>query len=119
MKMLLVGADLKNADKVQLAVQLRWPEAALLVSDDLATGLELIQREAPEVVLLQDGNCGKAHDSLTKTVGAIRSCSDVPLIVLADSHHRGDLDEVEALEAGAGSERAPRSTTLVPPGKGT
>jgi len=96
MKVLLIEDSPEIINGVSLTFRLRWPEAALIATDNGAKGLEMVEAESPDIVIL-DINLPDmtGFDVLEK----VRSFSDVPIIILTV---RGDeVDELRGLETGA------------------
>ena len=50
MKAAFIGAEVRTAELVTLAVHLRWPDVDPLVATTAAEGLEMVERESPDVV---------------------------------------------------------------------
>ena len=98
MKGLFIGFETAMAEQVQLAVRFRWPDATVSVANNPDVGLELVEREAPDVVILQSNTKGKPSSQVIRD---LRSFSDVPLIVLGSSDGGDEMDDVKALDAGA------------------
>ncbi len=98
MKVLFIGTELEKVEKVHLAVRLRWPDAVVLVASEVDEGVDIVERETPDVVIHQASPDDK---QLTQFIGELRGFSDVPLIVLEPEGGGGEMQEVKALEAGA------------------
>ena len=90
MKVLLIGVDPQNAEMVALTLRLRWPEARPLVATEAEKGVDLLEQESPDMVILQPNF---SDMSLSEAIQEIRRFSDVPLVVLA-----GQGNEVEAIK---------------------
>lgn len=95
MKVLFIGTEPEAAAKADVAVRLRWVDAKILVAGEPELGLELVEREQPDVVLLQAGS------SLNGFIEELRAFSDVPLVVLESEGGGEYLEEIKALESGA------------------
>ena len=98
MKVLFVGADLQAADKINLAVRLRWPNASVVMAAEEADSLEAVDYESPDVVMFQANADSKRSERFIRD---LRRFSDVPLIILEQEGGEGHMDEVIALESGA------------------
>ena len=98
MKTLFVGNDPDIEERVAIATRLRWPDTELVTTSGPADGLDVLERQLPDIVLLQSD---ADRQSGTSFVQEVRAFSDVPLIVLEHQPGGGDLDEVRALELGA------------------
>ena len=51
MKAAFIGAEVRTAELVTLAVHLRWPDVDPMVATNAAEGLEMVERESPDVVI--------------------------------------------------------------------
>jgi DNA-binding response OmpR family regulator len=96
MKAVYIGVNIRTAEVATLAVHLRWPDVTPLIVNTASEGLELVERELPDVVLLHpDFN----DMTLGRTIQELRRFTNVPLLVLG---HRGDeMEVVTSLELGA------------------
>jgi two-component system, OmpR family, KDP operon response regulator KdpE len=96
MKVTFISVDSRCVQMAAQSVRLRWPDMALTVATTATEGLELVEQESPDVVLM---NADFTDISLSQAIQELRRFSDVPLIVMG---HRGDVVEVvTALELGA------------------
>ncbi len=96
MRVLMIESIKEIVESITLSLQLRWPEAELLTVAEGTRGIELVEGEAPDVVILDlDLPSMDAFEVLSQ----IRLFSDVPIIVLS----KGDdeMRRVRALEMGA------------------
>ena len=96
MKVLLVEDSPEIRNGISLTFRLRWPEVILFSTDQGAKGIEMVETESPDIVLL-DINLPDmtGFDVLEQ----IRLFSDIPVIFL--TVRGGELDEVRGLETGA------------------
>ena len=96
MKALLIEGDEDTINNVALCFSLGWVEVNLVMTAEGASGVELVERESPDLVMLElnlpdvDG-----FDVLNQ----IRSFSDVPLIILTSRD--GEIDRARGLDLGA------------------
>jgi two-component system KDP operon response regulator KdpE len=96
MKVVFVGADARTAEMALMSVRLRWPDSTSSIATAGRDGLELVERVAPDVVILHPNF---TDISLAKTIQELRGFTNVPLIVLGT---QGDeMEVVTALETGA------------------
>lgn len=96
MKAVYIGSEGRTAEVVTLAVHLRWPDVTPVLAATAGEGLEVVEREGPDVVLLHP-DFGDL--SLGKAIQELRRFSNVPLLVLG---REGDeMEVVTALELGA------------------
>ena len=96
MKILLIGTDPGTSEMALLSLRLRWPEAQALVATWGAEGVDLVERELPDLVILQSNMPDK---SVFETIEDIRRFSEVPLIVLGKENE--EAEAIKALELGA------------------
>ena len=98
MKVMFVGNDPQAADKVNLAARLRWPEATVVTAGEDETGLEELERQAPDVLMFQPQPTVRP---VNRFIEEVRTFSDVPLIVLQPPEGGDSMEEITALESGA------------------
>jgi two-component system, OmpR family, alkaline phosphatase synthesis response regulator PhoP len=96
MKAVFIGASSRTAEIASLSIRLRWPDAAFLVATTATQGLELVEQEWPNLLLLQPDFSDLPH---ARAIQDLRGFSNVPLLVLA---HQGDeMEAISSLELGA------------------
>ncbi len=96
MKAVYIGVDVRTSEIATLAVHLRWPDVTLEIATSAGEGMELIERELPDVVLLHPDF---SDLTLGKAIQEIRRFSNVPMLVLG---REGDeMEVVTSLELGA------------------
>lgn len=96
MKVLVIEDDTAVVEAVSLAFEFRWPGAILLPTDKGTRGVELVEEESPDVVIL---DLGLPDIDGIKVLQNIRLFSDVPIIVLTARVENGSV--VQGLEVGA------------------
>jgi two-component system KDP operon response regulator KdpE len=96
MKVILVENDRMVINDVQFCLQVRWPEAAIVAIGEGQKGIDLVELETPDLVLV---GSNLSDIDIAGFITSIREFSDVPIIVLAKS--MSDMDKVRCLEAGA------------------
>jgi len=97
MKALIIEDDQKTLEDISLALQIGWSKVRLVSTRLGEEGIELAEKESPDVVIL---DLGLPDMSGFEVLKRVRSCSEVPVILL--SSIRGDEAEiVKALELGA------------------
>ena len=79
MKIVFIGEDNRTADIASLSIRLRWPGATLPYAATATEGLELVERDWPDMVLLHPDL------SLTRAIHDLRDFSNGPLWFWADS----------------------------------
>jgi DNA-binding response OmpR family regulator len=95
-KGVFIGASARTAELAAISIRLRWPDAAFLVATTAAQGLELVEQEWPNILLLHPDFSDMPH---SRAIHDLRGFSNVPLLVLA---HQGDeMEAVSSLELGA------------------
>ncbi|HZX49716.1 MAG TPA: response regulator transcription factor [Candidatus Paceibacterota bacterium] len=96
MKAVFIGGDGRTCEIATLAMRLRWPDVSPVTMPTAVEGLETVERESPDVVLLHPD-----FDDLTlaKAIQELRGFTNVPLLVLG---RKGDeMELVTSLELGA------------------
>jgi len=96
MKVGFIGVDSRTAEVATLAVHLRWPDVDPLVAKTAAEGLEMVELEFPDVVLMHPDFTDM---TLSQTIQELRRFSNVPLLVLG--HQEDQIEVITSLELGA------------------
>lgn len=96
MKVLLIEDDKEIIDAISLAFQIRWPEAKVVSTRLGEKGVELVESEAPDIVIL---DLGLPDISGFEVLRQIRLFSHVPTIIL--TVRQDEADVVKGLEWGA------------------
>jgi len=96
MKVLLIEDDHEIIDAISLAFQIRWPEAEVVSTRLGEKGVELVETEAPDLVVL---DLGLPDINGFEVLRQIRSFSHVPTIILTVRSDEADI--VKGLEWGA------------------
>jgi DNA-binding response OmpR family regulator len=96
MKAVYIGSEGRTAEVATLAVHLRWPDVAPLMARTAEEGLELVERETPDVVLLHPDFTDL---TLGKAIQELRRFTNVPVLVLG--RDGDDMEVVTSLELGA------------------
>ena len=52
MKVVFIGSDPRITEVARLGVRLRWPDASIYPVEQAMAGLETVERETPDVVLM-------------------------------------------------------------------
>ena len=96
MKVLIIEDNAEVVEAVSLCLQLRWPEASILVAAEGTSGVEMLESDSADMVLL-DINLPDIDGF--EVLGRIRTFSSVPIIILTV---RGrEEDQTRGLEMGA------------------
>jgi two-component system response regulator VicR len=96
MKVLLIEDDREIIDAISLAFQIRWPEAELVSTRLGQKGVDLVESEAPDIVIL---DLGLPDISGFEVLQQFRRFSNVPTIIL--TVRSDEVDIVKGLEWGA------------------
>lgn len=96
MKAVFIGVDPRATELASMSFRLRWPNAECLVSTTGSEGLELIEKESPDIVVIHPDF---ADMTLTRVIQDLRAFSNVPLLVLG--HQADEMEVVTSLETGA------------------
>ena len=96
MKVLVIEDDKEIIDAISLAFQIRWPEARVVSTRLGEKGVELVETESPDVVIL---DLGLPDINGFEALRQIRLFSSVPTIILTVRSDEADV--VKGLEWGA------------------
>jgi DNA-binding response OmpR family regulator len=96
MKMLLVDDAPEVVESVRLGMMLLWRDVEVLDAGTGNAALDLVERETPDLVLL---DIGLPDINGFDVLGEIRAFSDVPVIMLTAQDNT--MDKVKGLELGA------------------
>lgn len=96
MKVLIIEDDREIVEAISLALQMRWPEANMVSTRLGAKGVELVESEAPDIVIL---DLGLPDINGFEVLHQIRLFSNVPTIILTVRSDEADV--VKGLEWGA------------------
>lgn len=96
MKVLIIEDDREIVEAISLAFQIRWPEAKVVSTHLGEKGVELVESEAPDIVIL---DLGLPDISGFEVLNQIRNFSNVPTIILTVRSEEADV--VRGLECGA------------------
>lgn len=95
-KILIIDDEPDLTRAVKLTISIQEPAWPVLVANDGQTGLELVERESPDLVLLDLAMPGLHGFDVLKQ---IRQFSNVPVIILSVTDD--ELEKVRGLELGA------------------
>lgn len=96
MKVLIVEDSSEVVEVVRLCFDLRWPGTAVISTASGQKGIELVEAESPDVVILDLGLPDMSGFDVLKD---IRSFSDVPVLIL--TVRDDEVAKVKGLELGA------------------
>ena len=96
MKVLIIEDDKEIVDAISLAFQIRWPEAKVVSTRLGEKGVELVESETPDIVIL---DLGLPDINGFEVLRQIRLFSGVPIIILTVRAEESDV--VKGLEWGA------------------
>ena len=92
-KVLIIEDEWDIIESISLAFQIHWPEAQLVSAQRGMKGIELVQTESPDVVIL---DLGLPDINGYEVLKQIRLFSSVPIIILTVRSQEEDV--VKALE---------------------
>ncbi|HEU4572429.1 MAG TPA: response regulator transcription factor [Candidatus Limnocylindrales bacterium] len=96
MRILVVDDEPDVVESIRLGFDLQWREVEILGAGDGEAALDLVEREHPDIVLLDIGLPGRDGFEVLRE---LRTFSDVPVVMLTA---RDDaMDKVKGLELGA------------------
>jgi two-component system, OmpR family, KDP operon response regulator KdpE len=96
MKILVIDDEPEVIDSVRLGFTLQWREIDVLGAPTGETGLDSVERDLPDLVLL---DIGLPDIDGFEVLRQIRAFSDVPVVML--TAHDDSMDKVKGLELGA------------------
>jgi DNA-binding response OmpR family regulator len=96
LKTLLIENSPEIVANISLCLEVRWPGTTIVSADLPQKGIELLERESPDLVIL---DLDIAEDDRFKTMNDIRLFSNVPIVAL--SVRQADMDKAQGLEQGA------------------
>ncbi|MFC1981590.1 response regulator transcription factor [Chloroflexota bacterium] len=96
MKILIIEDDKEITEVVRIALGMRWPEAKLVSTHLGRGGVELVESEKPDVVIL---DLGLPDVSGYEVLKEIRTFSEVPILILTVRSEEADV--TKGLELGA------------------
>ncbi|MCL0065937.1 response regulator [Dehalococcoidia bacterium] len=95
-RVLIIESNQEVADSLCLCLKLVWPRVNTITTGEAVEGIELMEAESPDLVIL----CLELPDREGfDLLAEIRSNSEVPIIVL--STRQSEMDKARALETGA------------------
>jgi two-component system response regulator VicR len=95
-KVLVIEDDKDIVEAISLAFQIRWPEAKLVSTHLGEKGIELVETESPDIIIL---DLGLPDISGFEVLKRIRLFSSIPVIILTVRSEEPDI--VKGLEWGA------------------
>ena len=98
MKVLFFCQDTTKVEQIILALRLRWPDLEPLVASQGGPGLQLIEQNEPDLVILRED---LPDLGLWTAIREIRRFSDIPVMVAVESEGDPEMEAVKALELGA------------------
>lgn len=94
--MLIIEDHEEIVEAVSLVLQIRWPQAKIVSTDRGEEGIDLVEKESPDVVILDLGLPDIGGFEVLKSV---RLFSAVPIVILTVRGEEADI--VKGLELGA------------------
>ena len=96
MKVVMIEDDPEIVEAVSLCFDLRWPDVEIVSANEGIAGLDLIEKESPDITML---DVGLPDIDGFEVCRRIRLFSDVPIIMLTVKDQ--EFDKVKGLEIGA------------------
>lgn len=96
MKILVIEDNPQIIEAISLCFELRWPEVSITSASNGNQGVEMVEAESPDMIILDLGL--PDIDGFT-VLRDVRSFSDVPIIIL--TIRGNEIDKVKGLELGA------------------
>jgi len=96
MKVVIIEDDPDIVEAVSLCFDLRWPDVEIVSANEGIAGLDLIEKESPDITIL---DVGLPDIDGFEVCRRIRLFSDVPVIMLTVKYQ--EFDKVKGLELGA------------------
>ena len=96
MKVLIIEDDPEIVEAVSLCFELRWPDAKVISANEGIAGVDLVEKESPDLVIL---DIGLPDIDGFEVCRRIRLFSNMPIIML--TARRQELDKVKGLEMGS------------------
>ncbi|NQT73049.1 MAG: response regulator, partial [Chloroflexi bacterium] len=96
MKVVIIEDDPEIVEAVSLCFDLRWPDVEVASANEGIAGLDSIEKESPDIVIL---DVGLPDIDGFEVCRRIRLFSDVPVIMLTVKDQ--EFDKVKGLELGA------------------
>ena len=95
MKVLVIGDSQDVVKDISFCLHLRWPDVIIVSTTQGSNGIELLEAEAPDLVMV---DFSLPDMNGLDLVGKVREFSDVPLTILTGGT---EADRAKVLEAGA------------------
>jgi two-component system KDP operon response regulator KdpE len=95
-KILVIEDSPEIVEAIDLTIGIRWPSATILKTESGCEGLEIVEKERPELVIL---DLGLPDLNGFEVLKQLRSFSQVPVIILTVRSDEADI--VKGLELGA------------------
>lgn len=96
MKVLVIEDDAEVVEAVSTCFEMRWPDATVISTSEGGKGVELVETELPDIVIL---DLGLPDIDGFKVLQQIRLFSNVPILILTVRDQK--LDIARGLELGA------------------
>lgn len=96
MKVLMIDDDPGTVEVVTLGLQHHWPEAELVSTGLGEKGVEMVESEAPDIVIL---DLGLPDVDGFAVLNQVRSFSNLPILILSVRREKSDI--VKGLNLGA------------------
>jgi two-component system KDP operon response regulator KdpE len=95
-KVLIIEDSDEIVESISIALRIRWPQVKTLYTDKGEQGIEMVEKEKPDIVILDIGLPDMSGFDVLKQ---IRLFSQVPVMIL--TVRKDEADVVKGLEMGA------------------
>jgi two-component system KDP operon response regulator KdpE len=95
-KVLVIEDNNEIQEAISLLFELHWPGASTVASDEGSKGVEMVESESPDIIILDLGLPDMDGLGVLKE---IRKFSDTPIIIL--TVRKEEIDKIRGLELGA------------------
>lgn len=95
-KVLVIEDNIEIQEAISLLFELHWPGAGTVISDEGFKGIEMVESESPDIIILDLGLPDMDGLNVLKD---IRKFSDIPVIIL--TVRKEEIDKIRGLELGA------------------
>jgi two-component system KDP operon response regulator KdpE len=96
MRVFVTGNDSQTAERISLCISMGYPGATIISFRERQKAIEMIETEPPDLVLIFSY---PPKNGIVSSIQKIRKSSEVPLIIVLETHN--ELDTAAVLEAGA------------------
>jgi len=95
-KVLVIEDNIEIQEAISLLFELHWPGANTVASDEGSKGVNMVESESPDIIIL---DLGLPDMDGLNVLKEIRKFSDTPIIIL--TVRKEEIDKIRGLELGA------------------